>query len=175
MNPVHYCNLSFKLQSARGLRFCTESSRCMEQVHCYDPELIRPSAEWWGFDKPRPTKFRQEPSALKQMMIFAYTSERVIAHRVPPRATVNKEYYSDFIRRLRFALSRKQPDILRARSLLLHDNATCHQLRQFVTAFAYDCLRLRESLRTIGKFSRTPISPGLRPPTSTCFRYSRKP
>lgn len=76
-------------------------------VHCYDPELKRQSDECRGPDEQRPTKFRQESSALKQMMIFAYTSERVIiADRVPPRATVNKEYYLNFIGRLRQALSR---------------------------------------------------------------------
>ena len=96
-------------------------------VYCYDPELKRQSAEWRGPDEPRPTKFKHEPSALKQMMIFAYTSERgIIADHVTPLATVNKEYYGDFIRRLRIALHRKQPDIQRAGPLLLHDNATCH-------------------------------------------------
>ena len=130
-------------------------------VHCYDPELKRQSAEWRGSDKQRPTKFRQEPSALMQMMIFPYISERVIiAYRVPPRATVNKKYYSDFIRRLRHALNRKQPDILRAGPLLLHDNATCHTaetVRDRLAAYDWEIL------------PHPPYSPDLSPPDFDLF------
>lgn len=96
-------------------------------VHCYEPEMKRQSAEWRGPEEGRPIKFLQSASTLKQMMIFAYSTQKIlISDRVPPGASVNKEYYCGFLARLRAAVSRKQSDLLERGPLILQDNAACH-------------------------------------------------
>ena len=96
-------------------------------VHCYEPELKRQSSEWRSPEEGRPIKFRQGASTLKQMMIFGYTTQRIlIGDRVPPGSSVNKEYYCGFLSRLSSAISRKQPDLLATGPLLLQDNAAFH-------------------------------------------------
>ena len=45
---------------------------------------------------------------------------------VPPRSSVNKEYYKGFLTRLRRAIRDKQPQLADAGPILLQDNASCH-------------------------------------------------
>ena len=48
-------------------------------VHCYEFELKRQSSEWRSPDVGRPIKFvLQGPSTLKQIMIFGYTTQKIL-------------------------------------------------------------------------------------------------
>ena len=95
---------------------------------CYEPELKRQSVEWKSPGEDRPVKFRQTHGGPKQMLIMAYGNERLIyTHFVPVGQTVNKEYYRQFLQKLRQAVRRKCPNMQEAGPLILQDNASCHK------------------------------------------------
>ena len=126
---VRMCRANFSRYRKEGFPFLNRLVATDETwAHCYEPELKRQSAEWQSPGEPRPQKVRQGPTTLKQMWIFAYSNKRILlAHPVPPNTTVNKEYYREFLVKLHRAISDKQPDLLAAGVVLLHDNATCHK------------------------------------------------
>ena len=96
-------------------------------ARCYEPELKRHFAEWCGKEDKRPVKMRQSGSKLKQMIIFAYSSEKVVlVNAVPPGSSVYQEYYKGFLTRLRQAIREKQPQLADASPIRLQDNASCH-------------------------------------------------
>ena len=95
---------------------------------CYEPELKRQSAEWKSPGEDRPVKFRQTHGGPKQMLIMAYGNERLIyTHFVPVGQTVNKEYYRQFLQKLRHSVLRNCPNMQEAGPLILKDNAYCHK------------------------------------------------
>lgn len=98
-------------------------------IRSFEPELKRQSSEWHTPNSPRPVKFRRSLNNPKMLMIFAYDVSGVLtSHKVPQGQTVNKEYYEYFLRHiLRPAIRRKRPELLEAKPLILHDNATCHK------------------------------------------------
>lgn len=97
-------------------------------ARCYEPELKRQSAQWCGPGDSRPTKMRQGGSRLKQMVILAYSSKKVLlVDFVPSGCSVNKDYYKNFLSRLRRAIRDKQPELHAAGPILLQDNASCHK------------------------------------------------
>ena len=94
----------------------------------YDVETKRQSSQWVGPSSPRPKKARQCRSSIKKMLIVFFDWKGVVHHEfVPPRQTVNKEFYLDVHRRLREAVRRKRPEAWKKKSWLLHhDNAPAH-------------------------------------------------
>ncbi|KAJ4450833.1 hypothetical protein ANN_02264 [Periplaneta americana] len=67
-------------------------------------------------------------SAVKVMFIVAYDIDGVILHHaVPPRQTVNADYYCRFLQHhLRLALRRKRRHLGVQNPIILHDNAKSH-------------------------------------------------
>ena len=80
-------------------------------VRAYEPELKRQSAAWRHEESPQRQKFRQNPSPVKLMVIFAYDVEVVIlCHFVPHGETVNAQYYAAYLQNhLHHAVRHKQP------------------------------------------------------------------
>ena len=63
-------------------------------IYCYDPESKRQSSECKHADSLRTKKARQSKSTHKLLMIPLFDRTGMIyMHWVPPRQTVNKEYY----------------------------------------------------------------------------------
>ena len=62
------------------------------------------------------------------LMIFAYDIHGILtSHRVPNGQTVNGKYYREYIQKcLRPSIRKKRPELLEARPIILHDNATPH-------------------------------------------------
>jgi len=86
---------------------------------------------------PRPKKARQERSNVKVMLIPFFNSRGVVHHEYAPQGqTVTKEYYRDVLRRLRYAVQRKKPELWSTGNCgLLHDNAPAHSSHLTQTSF----------------------------------------
>ncbi|KAJ4435811.1 hypothetical protein ANN_18430 [Periplaneta americana] len=91
---------------------------------CGDAELPYRTVERWV------KAFREGlvGSAVKMMFIVAYDIDGVILHHaVPPRQTVNADYYCRFLQHhLRPALRRKRRHLGVQNPIILHDNAKSH-------------------------------------------------
>lgn len=98
-------------------------------LRSYEPELKSQSSEWHTPGSPRPAKFRRKQGNLKQLAIMAYDNTGVLAtDYVPLGQTVNGRYYAQFLQeKLRPAIRKKRPALLKAGVLLIHDNATPHK------------------------------------------------
>ena len=108
-------------------------------VHHFDPETKRQSMQWKHFDSPPPRKFRAIPSAGKVMATIFWDSEGVIlTDFLEKGATINKEYYSDELKRLREEIKKKRRGKLSRGILLLQDNAPAHTA-QLSVATANKC------------------------------------
>lgn len=123
----------------------------------YEPELKSQSAEWRreGSPTPRPKKCRQGPSKVKVMLIVAYDMDGIIlVHSVPPKQTVNAQYYRGFLQNnLRAAIRKKRPQQLND-VIILHDNASSHSARvvqELIDGYGWETL------------SHPPYSPDLSP------------
>ena len=74
-------------------------------------------------------KARMQKSKLKTMFICFFDQEGIV-HRefVPPRVTVNADFYCDVLRRLRENMRRKRPQKWQNQNLIIHhDNAPAHR------------------------------------------------
>ncbi|KFM70806.1 Mariner Mos1 transposase, partial [Stegodyphus mimosarum] len=103
----------------------------------YQPELKRQSNEWRHHGSPRRSKFRQNPSNVKVMVILVYDCDGVIlTHTVPPQQTVTAQYYCSFLEHnLRPALRKKRRHFLQNAPLILHDNARPHAAQTVTDLF----------------------------------------
>ena len=74
-------------------------------------------------------KFRRKQRNLKQLALFAYDNSNLLTtDYVHVGETVNGEYYLNFLRKkLRPAMHKKCPALLKARPILLHNNSTLHK------------------------------------------------
>jgi hypothetical protein len=95
----------------------------------FTPESKKPSMEWRYKGSP-PKKFKRQQSAGKIMESVFWDSERVIhVDFLPPRATVNDEYYSNLpLNYVHAAIRKKIPGKLSKGIILLH-NACPHLFR----------------------------------------------
>lgn len=125
-------------------------------LRSYEPELKSQSSEWHSPSSPRPAKFRRTQGNLKQLAIVAYDNMGVlVTDYVPVGQTVNGTYYATFLqKKLRPAIRKKRPELLKAGVVLLHDNATPHK-SEHVTSL------VREYNWEI--FRHPPYSPDLSP------------
>jgi hypothetical protein len=97
----------------------------------YDPETKQQSSLWKSPQSPRAKKARQVLSSTKSMLIVFFDVKGIV-HRefVPPKMTVNSDFYCDVLRRLRENVQRKRPELWRNHNWLLHhDNAPAHTSR----------------------------------------------
>lgn len=95
----------------------------------YEPELKRQSAEWLPVDSPRPSKAIRGMPKMKSMHIIFYSSKKILVnYPVPQRTTVTGELYRwVLVHKLRPALLQKEPELLAAGPILLHDGAGPHR------------------------------------------------
>ena len=103
-------------------------------VHHYTPESKRSSMQWKHVSSPSPKKFKMQPSAGKIMAcVFWDTQGVVLVDFVPPGHTMNADDYCTLLSdRLRLAVRRKRPGLLKKCVILQHDNAPPHRARQTV-------------------------------------------
>jgi len=68
----------------------------------YYPDTKRQSSEWHVSNLPRPKKASMNKSKIKTMLICFFDSQGVVHKEfLPPGQTVNKQYYREFLERLR--------------------------------------------------------------------------
>ena len=81
-------------------------------IYAYDPETADQSSEYRAKGEARPKRARQRRSKIKVMMTVFFDC-RVVVHYefLPPRQTVNKEYYLCVMNRLRKAIRLKGPEL----------------------------------------------------------------
>ena len=103
----------------------------------YQPELKRQSNEWRHYGSPRSSTVRQNPTKVKVMVILVYDCDGVIlTHTVPPRQTVNAQYYCNFLEHnFRPALRKKRRHVLQNAPIILHDNARPHAAQPVTNLF----------------------------------------
>ena len=94
----------------------------------FEPELKRQSAQWRSPTSPRPQKAIRGYAKQKVMHLVFYTSKKVLCnYAVPPKTTVTAKLYRwVLIHKLRPAIAKKQPELLRKGPILLHDGARPH-------------------------------------------------
>lgn len=105
-------------------------------AHSFEPELKRQSAEWIGQGSPRPVKAIRARAAIKVMHITFFDKKGILFdHAVPPRTTVNGDYYLNILRTgLRQAIRRKRPELIDGKIILLQDNAGPHRKKEVLEA-----------------------------------------
>lgn len=106
-------------------------------VHHFDPETKIQSKEWHTKGSRPPKKFKRRPSAGKVMVTVFWDYEGPIMVDFLDRGeTINAEYYSDELRRLKPQIVSKRRGKQRAGVMLLQDNATPHTAQLSVTTAA---------------------------------------
>ncbi|KAG8238244.1 hypothetical protein J437_LFUL018307 [Ladona fulva] len=117
----------------------------------YEPKLERGSNEWRCYGSPRKTKVGQSPTRVKVMVILVYNCDGVILkHYVPPRQTVNAQYYCSFLEHhLRPALRKKRQHFLSSPPIILHDNTRAHTAQAVAALFGRWDWEMEEPLRGI--------------------------
>jgi transposase len=94
----------------------------------YDPEIKQQSLKWKRPQLPRGIKARQVRSSTKSMFIVFFDVKRTV-HRefVPPKTTVNSDFYCDVLRHLRENLRRRKLELWHNHNWLLHhDNGPAY-------------------------------------------------
>ncbi|KAG8232167.1 hypothetical protein J437_LFUL012239 [Ladona fulva] len=104
----------------------------------YEPKLKCQSNEWYCYGSPRKSKVHQSPTGVKVMVIFVYNCDGVIlTHYVPPRQTVNAQYYCSILEHhLRPALRKKWQHFLCNPPIIKHDNARAHTAQAVAALFS---------------------------------------
>lgn len=113
-------------------------------LHHYDPESKQASSVWKTPSSPTPKKAKVVRSARKVMMIsfFDYRG-MVYQHEVPPRTTVNGEYYKQVLKHLAEHIRRKRPELYPSGWRLHHDNArphVCNIVTQYLARKNIECV-----------------------------------
>ena len=72
------------------------------RIYGYDPETKQQLSQWKSPKNPRPKKGRQVRSKTNVRLLAFSDSECILHHQyAPDRQTINKEFYVEFLRRLR--------------------------------------------------------------------------
>ena len=83
--------------------------------------------QWKSTSSPRPKKARKSRSKFKAMlMVFFDIQGIVMAEWVPSGQTVNQQYYTEVLTKLRERVRRKRPELWRNGWILRQDNAPAH-------------------------------------------------
>lgn len=99
-------------------------------MHHYIPESKQASMEWRHSNSPPPKKFKTTPSAGKVMAtVFWDIKGPILVDFLTDRKTVNAEYYSQLLSKVRDAVRSKRRGLLSKGIILLHDNARPHVAR----------------------------------------------
>ncbi|GFR72134.1 mariner Mos1 transposase [Elysia marginata] len=99
---------------------------------------MRQSAEWKDLDEPCPKKVRGKQGAFKVMhMIFFDMNGMILRWPVPIGATINAQYYKKVLQdKLRPAIRKKRPGLLKESIMFHHDNAPVHTARAVTDVLA---------------------------------------
>lgn len=96
-------------------------------LHLTTPETKADSMTWKHPWSPTPRKFKVQHSVKKVMATVFWDAKGVLLVDILPQGeTINALRYCETIDRLREAVRRKRPGLLRKGVVLLHDNATPH-------------------------------------------------
>ena len=80
-------------------------------VYEYEPDTKQQSSQWKDPTSPRRKKGRQVRKKTKIMSLAFFDSEGTIHHEYASDGqTINKEFYVEFLRRLRESVRRKRPE-----------------------------------------------------------------
>jgi hypothetical protein len=98
-------------------------------MHSFDPQLKQQNVEWRAPMSPKKKIARRSLGALKVMHVMFFSRNGlVLYHPMPIGTTVNGRYYCSLLQhKVRKALRRKQPELLKRGAILLQDNATPHR------------------------------------------------
>ena len=100
-------------------------------IHLSTPETKRDSMTWKHPSSPVTKKFKVQQSARKVMATVFWDSQGVILLDILPRGeSVNAVSYCETLDKLRHAVRRKRPGLLRSGLVLQHDNATPHTAKR---------------------------------------------
>ena len=168
-------------------------------VHHYTPESKRSSTQWKHVSSPSPRTRLTKPQEIQRSAVagkvmacvFWDAQGVVLVDFVPPGHTVNASYYCTLLSdRLRQAVRRKRPGLLKKGVIFQHDNAPPHRARQTmekIEEMGWELLQhlpyspdlapsdfhlfgpLKESLGGI-KFDNNEECSAARPTVSTCSR-----
>ncbi len=132
-------------------------------LHYYDPETKQQSMQWKHQHSPPPKKFRVQPSAGKVMATIFWDAKGVIhIDYMPPKTTINGQYYGELLKRLHDSIKEKRRGMLSRGIWLLHDNAPVHMADVAQAA-------LREA--GFRQLQHPAYSPDLAPSDFYLFRY----
>jgi len=117
-------------------RFRKEGEKFLERIvagdetwcRSFEPELKSQSSEWHHRSSPRPQKAKRSQGSLKVMHVIFYDYLGILLDWPVPRHTsVNGDYYLWVLQeKLRPAIRKKRPELLKHGVILLHDNAAPH-------------------------------------------------
>ncbi|GFN84016.1 hypothetical protein PoB_001052200 [Plakobranchus ocellatus] len=102
-----------------GTSFLNTSS--LKMKHLSTPETKRDSVTWRHPSSPVTKKFKVQQSATK---VFWDSRGMILIDILPKGESVNADRYCETLDRLREAVRRKRPGLLRSGVVLQHDNAT---------------------------------------------------
>ena len=89
----------------------------------YDPDTKGQSSEWHTSNSPHPKKAKMSKPKIKTMLICFFDTEAFVHKEfVPQGQTVNKQYYCEFLERLRKKVHCVRPEIADT-WMLHHDSA----------------------------------------------------
>jgi histone-lysine N-methyltransferase SETMAR len=114
-------------------------------VHHMTPETKQEASMTWKHASSPPSKkFKTAPSAKKVMATVFWDHKGVLLVDFLTKGdTVNADRYCDTLSRLREAIRRKPPGLLRTGVVLLHDNARPHsanRTRELLRRYHWDVL-----------------------------------
>ena len=81
-------------------------------VHHWDPESKVESMQWRHASSPPPKKFRSLTSAGKLMATFLGDKGLLQIDYLPPKTTMNGQYYASMLLKLRDAVKEKRQEML---------------------------------------------------------------
>ncbi|GFO20038.1 histone-lysine N-methyltransferase SETMAR [Plakobranchus ocellatus] len=86
---------------------------------------------WKHPSSPATKKFKVQQSATKVMAtVFLDSRGMILLDILPKGESVNADRYCETLDRLRLAVRRKRPGLLRSGVVLQHDNATPHMAKR---------------------------------------------
>ena len=113
-------------------------------VHLNTPETKRDSMTWKHPSSPVTKKFKVQRSAAKVMATVFWDAKGVILLDILPQGQcINAARYCSTLDRLRDAIRRKRPGLLRRGVVLQHDNATPHSAnltQQWLQRYGWEIL-----------------------------------
>lgn len=131
-------------------------------VYYYDPETKQQSMEWVETGSRPPVKAKVVKSAGKVMLTIFWDSKGWIhLDWLPPKTTINGQYYANVLTGLRKSIIEKRRGKVSKGVMILHDNAPAHSSR-IAQQVLHDC--------QFEQLPHPPYSPDLAPSDFHVFR-----